>query len=249
MTSDDIFQSYTQMRSSGVEAKNALKTLRASIDALPRDTREALALQLRHWERNHSLNAAADEGATMPIDNNSPVTLTATWIACPSCGKKNRRQEVFCYSCGHLLQPPSGLSETRQFADATSQLFTDDYFGEDSVLVLLVRDTSQRFEIRPQLRSYEVVVGRSADGSTVIPEVDLSSAQASEMGVSRLHVGIQYDASANTLQVKDLGSANGSYLNGQRLHPREVRILRNGDELRLSRLVLGVYFLHPGEAI
>ncbi|MFQ3646014.1 MAG: FHA domain-containing protein [Anaerolineae bacterium] len=249
MSTDAIFQSYIQMRSNGLEAKDVLKTLRASIDTLPRDAREALALQLRHWERNHLLNAPVSEESTVPIDV-SPATVNATWIACPSCGKKNRRQEVFCYSCGHLLQPPSSeRSDTRQFADATSQLFTDDYFGEDSVLVLIVRDTSQRFEVRPQLRSYEVVVGRSTDGASISPDVDLSSAQASEMGVSRLHLGIQYDAKANALQVKDLGSANGSYLNGQRLHPREVRILRNGDELRLSKLVLGVYFLHPGEAV
>jgi len=249
MSTDDIFQAYIQMRSSGLETKDALKNLRQHIDALPRLEREALALQMRHWERNHQLNVLPNEESTVPLE--PPVApATAPWVACPACGKKNRRHEVFCYSCGHLLQPPykDGL-ETRQFADASSQRFSSDYFGEDSVLVLIVRDTSQRFEVRPQLRPHEIIVGRSADGSTIIPDVDLAPAQAAAMGVSRLHLAVQFDRSTNALHVHDLDSANGSYLNGQRLHPREVRVLRSGDELRLSRLVLEVHFLHPGEAV
>jgi hypothetical protein len=249
MSADDIFQAYIHMRTSGLETKDALKNLRERIDALTRLEREAVALQMRHWERNHQLNVLPSEEATVPLEP-SAASVDAPWVACPSCGKKNRRQEVFCYSCGHLLQSPSKNGvETRQFADANNQLFTDDYFGEDSVLVLIVRDTSQRFEVRPQLRPHEIIVGRSTDGAAVTPDVDLAPAQAAMMGVSRLHLAIQFDRSANALHVHDLGSANGSYLNGQRLHPREVRTLRNGDELRLSRLVLGVHFLHPGEAV
>lgn len=245
---DEIFQSYVQMRSDGLDVKDVLKTLRTQIDTLPKPTRDALALQLRHWERNHQLNLPANEEATIPLE--PPPLVQPAWIACPACGKKNRRQEVFCYSCGQLLQSTTeGGLETRQFADATNQLYKDDYFGDDSVLVFIVRDTSQRFEARPQLRPHEVIVGRSTDGSSTVPDIDLAPAQATEMGVSRMHLAIRYDAAASALQIHDLGSANGTYLNGQRLHPREVRVLRNGDELRLSRLVLRVYFLHPGEAI
>ena len=45
--------------------------------------------------------------------------------------------------------------------------------------------------------------------------------------------------------VADLGSANGSYINGQRMMPKEVRVLRHGDELRLGKLVLLASFRHP----
>ena len=38
------------------------------------------------------------------------------------------------------------------------------------------------------------------------------------------------------------GSANSTYLNGQRLLPSEPRILRDNDELRLGRLVIRVTF-------
>ena len=45
--------------------------------------------------------------------------------------------------------------------------------------------------------------------------------------------------------VSDLGSANGSFINGQRLLAKEIRVLRHGDELRLGKLVMTVSFRHP----
>jgi len=47
------------------------------------------------------------------------------------------------------------------------------------------------------------------------------------------------------VQAFDLGSANGSFLNGQRLYPNEKRIVRDSDELRLGRLVMRVRFARP----
>jgi pSer/pThr/pTyr-binding forkhead associated (FHA) protein len=39
-----------------------------------------------------------------------------------------------------------------------------------------------------------------------------------------------------------MNSANGTFVNGQRLHPQEVRVLRHGDELRLGRMVFQTLF-------
>lgn len=46
----------------------------------------------------------------------------------------------------------------------------------------------------------------------------------------------------DTVVVSDMGSANSTYLNGQRLMPYEPRILRDNDELRLGRLVIRISF-------
>jgi predicted component of type VI protein secretion system len=43
--------------------------------------------------------------------------------------------------------------------------------------------------------------------------------------------------------VTDLGSANSTFLNGQRLMPHEPRVLRDNDEVRLGRLVFRVNFV------
>lgn len=247
MTStDDIFQDYVQMRGSGLEPRDVLKTLRVFVEALPKPAREALAMQMRQWERD----SAEGTAPIHVIAQVSALNSEARWIECPHCSRKNRILEVFCYACGQLLDVGASRTlETHQFADATNMLFTEDYFGEDSVLMFVSRETQERFEVRPQVLRHEVVVGRSATSGGMMPDIDLTRVGAMDLGVSRLHVALRYEAADNTIQVYDLGSANGSYLNGHKLLPKENRVLRSGDELRLGRLVLRVAFTHPGEKL
>jgi hypothetical protein len=254
-TSDEIFTEYITMRKNGLEPKDALKTLRSFVESLGKNHKEALATQMRQWEREQLENRTTEVIPPVPepperVKRVSTSTLEPKWTECPNCGKKNRLTEVFCYACGQMLEPPLSKSlETQQFADATDMLFTDEYFGDDSILTFIVRDTGERFELRPQARKHEMVIGRSSNTGSLAPDLDLATAQGASLGVSRLHVALRYELNDSAIHIYDLGSANGSFINGQKLHPRETRILRNGDELRLGRLVLRVYYQHPGERI
>lgn len=196
--------------------------------------------------RNPSDYSAFEPPAIPPA---TQQTDAVGWVECPNCKTKNRADDIFCYSCGHMLERAAGLFDTRTFADATERIYSDDYFGHDSALALTVRDTEIVYELRPQRRNHELVVGRSGGNTAMVPDVDLANANGAQLGVSRLHLAIIYDNEAQALQVYDLGSSNGSYVNGQKLNPREKRILRNGDELRLGRLVMRVRYYHPGEEI
>lgn len=100
---------------------------------------------------------------------------------------------------------------------------------------LLVAHTGQQIEV--SLRR-ECVLGRASGDRH--PDIDLSDYNAIEMGVSRRHVRIVRQF--GTAQVEDLGSLNGTFLNGERLLPHQSRVLRHEDELRLGRLVLRVSF-------
>lgn len=169
------------------------------------------------------------------------------WINCPHCGKTNQRHEVFCYACGQLLEPVKGAYDTRLLSEKTVEPLDSEFFGPESVLVLRVRGSTETFESRPQKSDHEIIIGRSTKGSVLAPDIDLSNKQATDLGVSRLHLSISYDAPHSAVLIADLGSANGSYLNGQRMMAREVRVLRHGDELRLGKLVLMASFRHPGK--
>lgn len=76
--------------------------------------------------------------------------------------------------------------------------------------------------------------------------VDLSPYRGYLMGVSRHHVMIA-QATGGYL-VKDLGSANGTWLNGARLSPFVPYALKDGDHLELGRLSLTVRFVCSGTA-
>lgn len=166
------------------------------------------------------------------------------WVACQHCGKANQRHEVFCYACGQLLEPSKGTYDTRHFGEVVQP--DEGYFGADSVLALRPRGSVETYEARPQHADHELVVGRSVEGSVITPDIDLNSKQAADLGVSRMHLSIRYDKEHNTVLVSDLGSSNGTFINGQRLTTKEVRALRHGDELRLGRMVMMVSFRHPG---
>jgi hypothetical protein len=253
---DEVLAEYVRMRQNGLDAKEALRALRSYVESFTKEDKEDLAAQLRHWEKDHALVPDASQpkksSVIKPI---KPVQAAANdaggtmWVECRHCGRKNRAADVFCYACGQLLDLGATEQATRHFADATERLFSDEFFGSDSVLVLTVRDTGLSYELRPQLRQHELVIGRSADNSAMRPDVDLNDADGANLGVSRLHLALRYETSDNTIQVYDLGSANGSFINGQKLHPKELRLLRNHDELRLGRLILTIQYFHPGEEL
>jgi hypothetical protein len=175
--------------------------------------------------------------------------FAVSWVECNNCGKKNRKDDVFCYFCGQLLAGLTSSNDTRIFADSTDSMVQEDYFGEESVLLLIMPDVAQRITVRPQTYAHEVVLGRDTDNNAMAPDIDLSGANAANMGVSRLHLSIKHLVSNNALQIQDLGSSNGTFLNGERLHPQEQRILRHGDLIRMGRLTLQTRFLHPGEEV
>ncbi len=166
--------------------------------------------------------------------------------ACPNCGKPNAETDAYCYSCGHIL--PSTMRDligsTSKLEDAYQKLepkrrWGTAYFDQQARLVLTFREPEQQLVVEVMR---ELVLGRSHQEPGVpAPDVDLTPYKAIENGVSRRHVALVRDR--ETIGVKDLGSVNYTYLNGQRLMAHETRILRDNDELRLGRLVIRVNFV------
>ncbi len=159
-------------------------------------------------------------------------------VTCENCGTANPEREAYCYACGHIL--PAGKEQVSTSALPDEPLIPQirwgtAYFGEKTLLRIRVRDQNALFEVG---FTDELILGRTHGGE--IPDVDLSNYNAKDLGVSRQHVKLTRETA--TVMVQDLGSKNGTYLNGQKLMPYQPRVLRNEDELRLGRLTLRVSF-------
>lgn len=160
---------------------------------------------------------------------------------CENCGKKNPADESYCYSCGHILPAGMRAIATQTLPDSQSLQpqvrWGTAYFGDQTILRIQVRNFDETIETR---FDHECIIGR-AFGDTH-PDVDLGPYEAVNKGVSRQHVKlIRQNA---TIMIEDLDSANGTYLNGQKLVPHQARVLRNEDELCLGHLVVRVSFMH-----
>ncbi|MGZ6346238.1 MAG: FHA domain-containing protein [Anaerolineales bacterium] len=93
-------------------------------------------------------------------------------------------------------------------------------------------------QILPLADRTEFTLGRSAEGQPIVPDVDLSPHNAYANGVSRLHAVLKLIQ--DHIVIMDLGSSNGTYLNGNRLQPYIETTVAHGDVIYLGKLKIQV---------
>lgn len=165
-------------------------------------------------------------------------------ILCSNCKHSNMDGSMFCAECGAQLTGKDTLTtqniSTTEFKKAVgSDIDKNDKYqpfdGKDAWGSLHLLDTGQ---VIPLSIKNEFTLGRISEGQPIMPDIDLSQYQAYAAGVSRLHAIIKRD---NTRMIfMDLGSANGSFINGKRLSPNEEQLLNHGDIVALGKLKIQV---------
>ncbi len=160
-------------------------------------------------------------------------------LKCPVCGFPYRFGELTCSNC-HYIFVADGKT---QHIEATTDLIAPKDWPTGEVIVPdrkpIVFEIEGRELVLPTRD--ELTIGRSSGNPTdAAPDVDLTAYGAANYGVSRLHVRIR--RKGVLLYVVDLGSTNGTWLNGRKLIPDGERLLRHGDQLRLSRMKIRVRF-------
>jgi len=86
----------------------------------------------------------------------------------------------------------------------------------------------------------ELVLGRADTHSTYVPDVDFAPYGAYRVGISRRHALLR--PMGTSLHLIDLGSRNGTTVNGRQLTPGQAHLLRAGDELLMGTLLMTVSF-------
>lgn len=84
-----------------------------------------------------------------------------------------------------------------------------------------------------------IMVGRATDGDDDI-QLDLSPYGAYQGGVSRRHARIVLHEGG--LYIEDIGSTNGTRINGFQLTPNRKYRLREGDEIEFARVRASIKF-------
>lgn len=110
---------------------------------------------------------------------------------------------------------------------------------EETVVPLHIKilPTGRQIQLPPKA---EVDIGRLDAAHDILPDVDLTSDGGLEGGVSRRHCKI-HQRDSNYL-VEDVGSANGTFLNGSRLTPYLPHVLKDRDRLQVGHIKLRVTF-------
>jgi hypothetical protein len=165
---------------------------------------------------------------------------------CSRCQHKNMIGALICENCGALLiiEQSTRAKETRKFSpdeDTTPSApvaqGTRTFEASAKLSLLLGEGIEREVELAD---GGEVTIGRADKHTSAQPTVNLNELRAWEYGVSRLHVAIR--RSGADLYLFDLGSTNGTFLNGERLQPREPTPLHHKDQVRLGRFEIVVSF-------
>ena len=161
---------------------------------------------------------------------------------CPRCAHSNFDGELVCQRCRQPLSNYTGLA-TRQmrammdFEDEPSNFDSpvDPTFGNKITVELA--ESGERLVVENQSR---IVIGRSSTHSVRAPDVDLAPFHAFSKGVSSLHASIF--RAEDCINISDLGSTNGTYLNREGLIPHQAYPLHNGDLIYLGQMAVRIYF-------
>ncbi|MGZ9223939.1 MAG: FHA domain-containing protein [Anaerolineales bacterium] len=164
-------------------------------------------------------------------------------IICTNCQHKNVAGAMFCAECGAQLDGVDTL---------ITQAITDEQIAEElkkkptvrpeptsapinSWISLHLMDSGK---ILPLASRNEFTLGRLSEGQPIMPDIDLTPYQAYASGVSRLHAVVKRDS--NRIMVMDLGSSNGTYVNGRRINPHVEESLSHGDIVALGKLKIQI---------
>jgi hypothetical protein len=164
---------------------------------------------------------------------------------CKNCGASEFDGTIFCSTCGASmvatvhretttsLGPSSTDTGIRAFVEDTLPVMIPSPASSRKTVCLVVINSGRRIELEA---NDDLLIGRKDNARGIYPDVDLGLDGGYDSGVSRRHAIISLEGAAYVLE--DLGSANGTFVNGHRLGPQAPVAIKHGDEIKFGTLIL-----------
>lgn len=166
---------------------------------------------------------------------------------CPACRHVEKEGELFCTHCGAYLASVEGSSSEADLQPDHLNFNFDAEQPKSDAQVKPKFDPSIRVTLQvlstgdqlPLKGKSEFTLGRISGTQPILPDIDLTPYQAYETGVSRLHALLLLDL--DKITITDLGSANGTRINGDRVTAHAPYPLQDGDIISLGNFKACIY--------
>lgn len=149
-----------------------------------------------------------------------------------SQGHDNPDGSAYCDECGEQLD--AGFS----VAPADASAVTMPPAAPAGAAKLVVQSDNTTFDLAGKT---EVVIGREDPVSNIYPDIDLTPHGGEEGGVSRLHAKMLVNN--GQYLIEDQNSTNFTFVNKQKLAPKTPTPIKDGDEIRLGRVVMTFHMM------
>lgn len=170
---------------------------------------------------------------------------------CWNCGAQQLDGAIFCSECGaSLIKKDQRRDKTKtrlnerdrddiaieeeRIVSAPAIIQTA---GEGHVFQLVLVDSGRRLMLD---ENKELMIGRADEKRGIVPDIDLGDYGGYDTGVSRRHAIIFLHH--KHCVIKDLGSANGTFINNRRVSPNQPTLINHGDELKFGTLLTRIEF-------
>ena len=158
-------------------------------------------------------------------------------IICPNCRHPEVPGALFCSECGAQLV----FSDSSNTTALPEKQVHDDLPGTAPIQPNMTSTLRARIMVHiidngkliPVTDKTEFTVGRASDGQPITPDVDLGEFNAFDYGVSRLHIVVRLVG--EKLSIMDLGSSNGTFINGVRIPVNMEQPISSGDIVSLGK--------------
>lgn len=164
---------------------------------------------------------------------------------CPFCEKENPPGLLFCEHCGRQIH---NMSQSPQYRTQELRLPTiapaadpvlpgTGYLHQSSFVTLDLMDSNRKIYLKTE---GHISLGRADNETNWQPTIDLSPYGGAAKGVSRAHADLYFES--DQVFLLELGSANGTRINGTLVQTGQAQLVHNGDILELGQLRVRVYF-------
>lgn len=164
-------------------------------------------------------------------------------IICPNCHVQNLPGTLFCSECGAQLlitdnqathafrrSPSDTLNASKLQVEPVAEAQATLPNSAEAAISLHLVDSGQVLHLAGR---NEFTFGRVTEGQPILPDVDLSPYEAYAQGVSRLHASLK--VAGQRVMIMDMGSSNGTRVNGQKIIPHVDYPLSHGDLITLGK--------------
>ena len=165
---------------------------------------------------------------------------------CNNCQSKQFDGTIFCSECGASLAPTTRRETTMSLGQRgpTDHLAPEPISVPDAApaqggpqITLQILNSGRRISLD---MGDDLLIGRKDNARGIFPDVDLGLDGGYDAGVSRRHAILAHKQ--NVYTIEDLGSSNGTFVNGRRLAAQTPTVIEHGDELKCGTLLIRVEF-------
>lgn len=167
-------------------------------------------------------------------------------VQCPNCHNQELSGALFCSECGfglveavvsntqHIERHQTGILSFQSHPSSPP----DSVIGAEKIEIVISLHLIESGMILKLSGKPEFTLGRIAEGQTAVPDVDLAPYEGYAQGVSRVHAVLHLNN--QRVFITDLGSSNGTRVNGQKVLPNVDFPLNHGDVVSLGKFKMQV---------